>query len=62
MNQAEKKGTGYVSEVLKAVNYLVDKAPGRGELKKSLDKYIAEKIIESYKNGIRAGKKQAGRE
>ena len=51
-----------MSEVLKAVNYLVDKAPGRGELKKSLDKYVAEKIIESYKNGIKAGKKQAGRE
>lgn len=58
MINSENKKTGYISQVVQEINRLVDQAGGRDELKKKLGNYVAEKIIESYKNGIRAGKKQ----
>lgn len=59
MNKPAKKGTGYLS---KEINGLIDQAEDTEALKGQLTKYIADRILESYKNGIAAGQKKASRE
>ena len=61
MKKTANKGSGYLSQVLKEIGGLIDSAADRSELKKKLSAYVPEKILESYKNGIAAGKKQASR-
>ena len=62
MDKTAKKGSGYLSKVMKEINGLIDQADDAAELKGKLTKYVADRILESYKNGIAAGKKQSGRE
>jgi len=61
MDKKAKQGTGYLSNVIKEVTDLIDKATDREDLKKKATKYMADRILESYKNGIAAGQKQKGR-
>ena len=62
MNKSAKKKPGYLSQVIKEISDLLDSAEDRNELKKKLSSYIPDKILESYKNGIKAGRKQADQE
>jgi len=56
-----KQGTGYLSQVIKELTDLIDQVADRADLKAKLTKYMADRILESYKNGIAAGRKQNGR-
>ncbi len=62
MKKTESKRSGYLSQVIEEINILVDEAEGRDELKERLSSYIPDKILQSYKNGIAAGRKRTARE
>jgi len=62
MKKSDKKRPGYLSQVIKEIGDLIDKSEDRDEVKEKLTAYIPDKILESYKNGIKAGRKQANQE
>jgi len=62
MNKSAQKKPGYLSQVIKEISDLIDTSEDRAEVKEKLTTYIPDRILESYKNGIKAGRKQATQE
>lgn len=61
MKKSAQKKPGYLTQVMKEVSDLIDGAATRDEVKDILTAYIPDRILESYKNGIAAGRKQASK-
>ena len=51
-----KRSSGYLSQVIKDMEAVIDNAE---DLKAELRKFVSDRILESYKNGIKAGQKKA---
>ena len=62
MDRPSNKRSGYLSDVMKEVNRIIDQADNKSEAKAALNDLISKKILESYKNGIATGSKQADRD
>ena len=62
MNRPSNKRSGYLSGVMKEVNRIIDQADNKSAAKAALNGLISKKILESYKNGIATGCKQADRD
>ena len=53
----KKRKSGYIEAVLKEAEALIDQAPDRQAVKIALNGLLTRKILESFKNGVQAGKK-----